>query len=115
MREVTEHLDISRLDSDFSGMGQCPYHPLMLLRLLMWGMANRVVSTRRIEVLVHREVIQTNCDILRTVGNGKSGAYSPGWDEDKGQYFQAQSDELWSNEAGRDKAKEGNRRANAAG
>ena len=55
-REVTEHLDISYLASDFNGMGQHPYHPLMLLRLLMWGMANRVVSTRRIEVLTHRDV-----------------------------------------------------------
>ena len=55
-REVTEHLDISHLDSEFNGMGQHPYHPLMLLRLLMWGMANRVVSTRRIEVLTHRDV-----------------------------------------------------------
>lgn len=55
-REVTEHLDISHLDSDFNGMGQHPYHPLMLLRLLMWGIANRVVSTRRIEVLTHRDV-----------------------------------------------------------
>ncbi len=55
-REVTEHLDVGHLDSEFNGMGQRPYHPLMLLRLLMWGMANRVVSTRRIEVLVHRDV-----------------------------------------------------------
>ena len=55
-REVTEHLDISHLDSDFNGMGQHPYHPLMLLRLLMWGMADRVVSTRRIEMLTHRDV-----------------------------------------------------------
>jgi len=54
--EVTEHLDISCLDSDFNGMGQHPYHPRMLLRLLMWGMANRVVSTRRIEVLTRRDV-----------------------------------------------------------
>jgi len=52
----TEHLDISCLDSDFNGMGQHPYHPRMLLRLLMWGMANRVVSTRRIEVLTRRDV-----------------------------------------------------------
>jgi transposase len=43
-REVTQHLNISCLDCDFNGMGQHPYHPLMLLRLLMWGMANRVVS-----------------------------------------------------------------------
>jgi transposase len=55
-REVTESLDVSHLDSDFNGMGQHPYHPLMLLRLLMWGMANRVVSTRRIEVLTRRDV-----------------------------------------------------------
>jgi transposase len=54
--EITGRLDISHLDSDFSGMGQRPYHPLMLLRVLMWGMVNRVVSTRRIEVLVHRDV-----------------------------------------------------------
>ena len=55
-REVTEHLDVSHLDSDFNGMGQHPYHPLMLLRLLMWGMASRVVSTRRIEVITRRDV-----------------------------------------------------------
>ena len=55
-REVTEQLDISRLDSESNGMGQHPYHPRMLLRLLMWGMANRIVSTRRIEVLAHRDV-----------------------------------------------------------
>ena len=55
-REVTEGLDISRLDSDFDGMGQHPYHPRMLLRLLMWEMANRVVSTRRIEVLARRDI-----------------------------------------------------------
>jgi transposase len=55
-REVTEHIDVGSLDSDFHGMGQHPYHPRMLLRLLMWGMANRIVSTRRVEVLAHRDV-----------------------------------------------------------
>ena len=55
-REVTEHVDVSCLDSAFGGMGQHPYHPRLLLRLLMWGMANRVVSTRRIEVLAGRDV-----------------------------------------------------------
>jgi len=54
--EITEHLDVICLDSDFNGMGQHSYHPRMLLRLLMWGMANRVVSTRRIEVLARRDV-----------------------------------------------------------
>ena len=55
-REVTEQLDISYLDGDFNGMGQYPHHPRMLLRLLMWGMANRVISTRRIEVMARRDV-----------------------------------------------------------
>lgn len=55
-KEVTDHLKIDCLNSDFDGMGQHPYHPLMLVRLLMWGMANRVVSTRRIEVLARRDV-----------------------------------------------------------
>jgi transposase len=54
--EVTERLDVSHLDSDFNGMGQHPYHPRLLLRLLMWGMANRIVSTRRIEIMSHRDV-----------------------------------------------------------
>jgi transposase len=54
--EVTEHLDVSGLDSDFSGMGQHAYHPRLLLRLLMWGMANRTVSTRKIEIQTHRDV-----------------------------------------------------------
>jgi len=65
-REVTEQLDVGCLDSDFNGMGQHPYHPRMLLRLLMWGMANRVVSTRRIEVLVHRDV-----SFIYLAGGGK--------------------------------------------
>jgi transposase len=55
-REVTEELDISYLTGDFTGMGQYPHHPRMLLRLLLWGMANRVVSTRRIEVMARRDV-----------------------------------------------------------
>lgn len=54
--EVTEHLDVSGLDSDFNGMGQHPYHPRLLLRLLMWGMANRIVSTRKIEIQMRRDV-----------------------------------------------------------
>ena len=65
-REVTEQLDIGCLDSDFNGMGQHPYHPRMLLRLLMWGMANRVVSTRRIEVLARRDV-----SFIYLAGGGK--------------------------------------------
>ena len=55
-REVTEQLDISYLNGGFSGMGQYPHHPRMLLRMLIWGMANRVVSTRRIEVMARRDV-----------------------------------------------------------
>jgi len=54
--EVTEHLDISHLDADFSGMGQHPYHPRLLLRLLLWGMANRMVSTRKVEVQTRRDM-----------------------------------------------------------
>ena len=65
-REVTEHLGIDSLDSDSNGMGQHPYHPRMLLRLLMWGMANRVVSTRRIEVLARRDV-----SFIYLAGGGK--------------------------------------------
>jgi len=37
-------------------MGQHPYHPRMLLRFADVGDGNRVVSTRRIEVLARRDV-----------------------------------------------------------
>jgi len=70
-------LDISRLDSDFNDMGQHPYHPRMLLRLLIWGMANRIVSTRKIEVLVRRgdkKVIERDGSSLCPAGNGESRA-----------------------------------------
>jgi transposase len=64
-RGVTEPLDISCADSDFNSMGQHPYHPRMLLRLLMWGMVNRVVSTR-IEELARRDV-----SFIYLAGGGK--------------------------------------------
>ncbi|RLC93535.1 MAG: hypothetical protein DRI39_05395, partial [Chloroflexi bacterium] len=31
-REVTEQLEVGGLDSGYSGMGQHPYHPRLLLR-----------------------------------------------------------------------------------
>jgi transposase len=113
-REVTEHLGIECLDSDFNGMGQHPYHPRMLLRLLMWGMANRVVSTRRIEVMARRDVsfiylsgggnpdyrtlarfrrrnaaaitelFKETVLLCARLRYGESGAYRPGWDQAKG-------------------------------
>ncbi|RLC94447.1 MAG: hypothetical protein DRI40_07410, partial [Chloroflexi bacterium] len=57
--------------------------PRLLLRLLMWGMANRVVSTRRIEVLARRDVsfiyLAGGQRPWRWLGNGYGGARNPGW------------------------------------
>ena len=41
---------------------------------------------------------------MRPVGDGESGAYRLGWDQNQGQYFKAQGDELRPDETRREEA-----------
>lgn len=47
--EVIEGLDISALEKAYAGRGSAAYHPSVLLALLVYGYANGVFSSRKIE------------------------------------------------------------------
>jgi transposase len=47
--EVVEGLDLSALERAYAGCGSTPYHPAMLLALLIYGYATRCFSSRKIE------------------------------------------------------------------
>lgn len=47
--DVVNQLDLSRLESAYAGRGSMPYHPSMLLGLLIYGYATGVYSSRAIE------------------------------------------------------------------
>lgn len=47
--DVVHQLDLSRLESAYAGRGSAPYHPSMLLSLLIYGYATGVYSSRAIE------------------------------------------------------------------
>jgi transposase len=47
--EVVEGLDLSALEQAYAGRGSLPYHPAMLLALLIYGYATGCYSSRKIE------------------------------------------------------------------
>lgn len=48
--EVVEALDLSALVQAYSGRGSPPYHPAMMISLLIYGYATGCYSSRRIEL-----------------------------------------------------------------
>lgn len=54
--DVVNQLDLSRLESAYAGRGSMPYHPSMLLGLLIYGYATGVYSSRAIERATHDSV-----------------------------------------------------------
>jgi transposase len=47
--EVVDELDLSELVKAYRGTGSAPYHPAMLLSLLVYGYASKVFSSRALE------------------------------------------------------------------
>lgn len=47
--EIIEQLDLSTLEKAYRGTGSAPYHPAMLLGLLVYGYATGVFSSRKLE------------------------------------------------------------------
>jgi len=47
--EIVEQMDLSRLEKAYHGAGSAPYHPSMLLSLLIYGYATGVFSSRKLE------------------------------------------------------------------
>jgi transposase len=51
--EVIEGLDLSAMERAYAGCGSAPYHPAMLLGLLVYGYATGCFSSRKIERATH--------------------------------------------------------------
>ena len=49
MVDVIDRLDLTELERSYRGSGSAPYHPAMLLGLLIYGYATRVFSSRALE------------------------------------------------------------------
>lgn len=47
--DVIDRLDLTELEKSYRGSGSAPYHPAMLLGLLIYGYATRVFSSRALE------------------------------------------------------------------
>jgi transposase len=54
--EATESLNVSPFEPTGRPSGQQPYHPLLMVRLLIWGYANGIYSSRKIATAVTRDV-----------------------------------------------------------
>jgi transposase len=54
--EVIEHLDLSRLVKQYAGRGCKAYHPATLLAILVYGYANGVFSSRKLEQATYDSV-----------------------------------------------------------
>lgn len=54
--EITEQLDLSRLEAAYAGRGSKAYHPAMLLGLLFYGYATGVFSSRRLEAATYDSI-----------------------------------------------------------
>ena len=53
---IVDHLDISSVNKLYNGMGRCPYHPRMMLKVIIYAYMNNIYSCRRIEQLLLRDI-----------------------------------------------------------
>ena len=53
---IVDHLDMSSVNKLYNGMGRCPYHPRMMLKVIIYAYMNNIYSCRRIEQLLLRDI-----------------------------------------------------------
>lgn len=53
---IVDHLDMSSVNKLYSSMGRCPYHPRMMLKVIIYAYMNNIYSCRRIEQLLLRDI-----------------------------------------------------------
>ena len=53
---IVDHLDMSSVNKLYSDMGRCPYHPRMMLKVIIYAYMNNIYSCRRIEQLLLRDI-----------------------------------------------------------
>ena len=54
--DIVDQLDLSALTRQYRGTGSAPYHPTVMLSLLIYGYATGVYSSRRIEVATYESI-----------------------------------------------------------
>ena len=54
--DIVDQLDLSALTRQYRGTGSDPYHPTVMLGLLIYGYATGVYSSRRIEAATHDSI-----------------------------------------------------------
>jgi transposase len=54
--DIVDQLDVSALSQQYRGTGSDPYHPTVMLGLLIYGYATGVYSSRRIEAATHESI-----------------------------------------------------------
>ena len=54
--DIIDQLDLSALSRQYRGTGCAPYHPTVMLGLLIYGYATGVYSSRRIEAATHDSI-----------------------------------------------------------
>ena len=47
--DIVDQLDLSKLESCYSGGGKPPYHPALMLALLFYGHVTGIFSSRKLE------------------------------------------------------------------
>src|SRR5882762_9274953 len=136
--DVVDELDLSAIESVYEeeDRGQPPYHPRMMVKILVYGYCVGVFSSRRIqkrlaEDVAFRVLAAGNPDHIgfsetsfesagRTVpagvapgvrdGSAEVGTSGFGWEQSKSQREQAQGHELWTDGGGREAAAGGSAR-----
>ena len=127
--DLVDTLDLSafyRSYQEKDGRGQAAYHPVMMVRLLIYGYCTGVVSSRQIEKRTYEDVafrylsadshpdhstvsefseaafgstggpVRASAAIVPEGGAGETGACRGGREQGAGEREQAQGDELWT-------------------
>ena len=53
---VVESLDLSEFKKLYRERGRCPYHPKMMLKIILYAYMNNIYSCRKIEKAVQRDI-----------------------------------------------------------
>ncbi|MBM3120436.1 MAG: transposase [Chloroflexi bacterium] len=70
--QVVDELDITEIERSYSDLGCRDYHPMMLLKMLIYGYSIGIKSSRRLPISCHINVVKANfrtayrCDLKRS-------------------------------------------------
>lgn len=56
LNHIVEHLDLTRVKKLYREKGRSPYHPKMMLKVILYAYMNNIYSCRKIEKLLRRDI-----------------------------------------------------------